>query len=142
MAELVTLLDDAEDASGLALAETGDVISDLRVNGEQLVQPAPGVRAASMMMINRGNITNRLTLAITHEPAASAAAAKQAAATLIAAIRSKLPAVTLLDLEFNSILFRLSDAALLSYDIHARGTTVFASYQFSGGAFAEVEEEP
>ena len=140
MPDLVTLLDDAEDVSGVALAETGDIVSDFRVNGEQLVQLAGGVRAPNTQPINRGNITNRLALAVTHAPAASAAAAKQAAAALIVAISAKLPTATLLDIELSAVVFRLSDAALVSYDIHARGTTVFASYQFAGGAFAEVEE--
>lgn len=141
MADLVTLLDDAADVAGLVLVTTGDTVSDFRVNGEQLVQIAPGVRAANALPINRGNITNRIVLVIVHAPAASPTAAKQAAATLIASLRTKLPTVTLLDVTFNTVPFRLSDAALLNYDIHARGTTVFATYNLVGGAFAQIEEE-
>ncbi len=138
MSELIDLLDDDSDSSPVSLAGATDIVSDFRINGEQVVQVAMGVRAANAKPINRGNVVNRVVLAITHAPAASALAAKQAAATLIAALTAKLVTATLLDLTIGSVVFRLSDAALLSYDIQARGTTVFASYNFSGGDFAEL----
>jgi hypothetical protein len=138
MADLVKLLDDASDVSPCVLAVTGDVISDWHPVGAQLVQAAAGIRAANTVRINRRNVTNQIALVITKAPAASPLAAKQAAAALIVAITAKLATFTLLDVELNGEIFRLSDAALDSYDLHPRGTTVVASYQFSGGALAEV----
>lgn len=138
MAELVTLLDDASDLSGLALAETGDVLNDLRVNGDQEVQLAGALRAANARAFNRGNVVNRVTVGVTYAPAASPDAAKQAAVDLVADLTAKIATATLLDLVFGSIQLRLSDAALERYDIYPRGTTVFASYSFVGGALAEV----
>lgn len=138
MAELITLLDDVADVSPLSLAATGDVINDLRVNGQQLVQLAGGLRAANSRPINRGNIVNRITVGVTHEPAASPAEAKQDSIALIAALTAKVSTATILQLQFGTVVIRLTDAAVENYDIYARGTTVFASYTFAGGALSVV----
>ncbi|MBI5770836.1 MAG: hypothetical protein HZA93_23870 [Verrucomicrobia bacterium] len=138
MALSIQLKDSAADPAGLDLAVAGDVVSDFRVNGEQLVQIGQALRAANATPRNRGNVTNRLTLALTLAPESTPDVAKQAAAALVAALRDKLATATVLDLTFATALFRLSDAALQSYDIAARGSTVFATYTFAGGDFSEV----
>lgn len=138
MADLVKLLDDAADVSPVVLAVTGDIITDWHPVLSQLVQPAAGIRAANTVQINRRNVTNQIAIVITKAPAASALAAKQAAAALIVAITAKLATFTVLDVELNGQVFRLSDAALVSADFLPRGSTIVASYQFSGGALAEV----
>lgn len=138
MAETIQLLSAAGDADPLDLAVDADVIGELRVNGEQAVQAAQALRAVHGRAYNRGNVVNTINLAITHAPAASPAAAKLAAAAKISAIATKLMNVTLLDLVFGAVHLRLSNAAVRTYDIHARGTTVFASYVIVGGALSEV----
>jgi hypothetical protein len=136
VANALTLRDDDGDG-GLALAGATDVFSDYRVNGEQLVQVAEGIRAPHGKPINRGNVQNKVTLAITHAPAASPGEAQAAATELLVDLAEKLATATLLDIGLGALVFRLHDAALLSYEIHARGTTVFASYNFTGGAITD-----
>lgn len=138
MADSLKLLDAVGDSGAVTLATSPDVFSDFRVNGQQAVQAAPAFRARNQKAYNRGNVANAVSIEITHAPAATPAAAKSAAAALIVAVTAKLATARLVACEFAGVSYHLQDAALSSYDIHARGTSVFASYQFTGGAFVQV----
>lgn len=139
MANLLTVLDAAGDSSPLVLAQTGDTIASLRVNGRQLVQDAPGIRATHSAMYGRGNVSNQIALAITYAPSTSAQAAKEKAATLDAAIAAKLGTATIMEIVFGTRTFRLGDAALADWELDAdRGTTLVGQFTFTGGAFAAL----
>lgn len=138
MANIVQLLDSAADATPLSLAtDAGDIISDCVANGVQLVQTAQGVRAKNARPINRGNMANKVQLVITYKPAASPLVAKQNQFALIAALKTKLPTVTLADFIWNATTFRLTDAALENYTLRAQGTTVFGTFNFIGGDISQ-----
>lgn len=143
MPALIQLLDDAEDATPLDLAEfPGDTISDFRFGAEQEVQTDRGVRAASARSTNRGNFTESLTLEVTFAPKATPAEARQAAVALKIAIRAKLTTAMLLRWSFNDVVFELADAAMQRASFHPRGVAVVVSMEFVGSEITEHVEEP
>lgn len=142
MAHTAQLLDSAEDGSPLDLAVAGDTINDFRVNGEQQVQVAAGVRASAVTPINRENFADRVTLGIIHAPSASPSAAKLGVVSRIAAIRAKMATATILAIVFEDKTLHLLKPALSTYDLHAQGVAVFATYTFVVASMVDATEEP
>src|SRR5687768_13159624 len=102
----------ADGSDGLTLVGASDCLNGLRVNGQPVVQVRTALRRPAAKPINRGNLANRVSFSVKYAPAASHEAARQAAATLKAALQAKLATHALLEGVFGAFTWQLSDAAL------------------------------
>lgn len=119
------------------IAGTTDSVGDFAVDGQQLVQVAQGVRAASSRPINRRNVGVRVSFTVRYEPAASPLAAETDIVSRTAALVAATATRSLLEGVFSTLTWQLADAALESFRFSQVGTTVIGQFIFVGGAFTD-----
>ena len=118
--------------SAIDLAVDADAVSEFRVNGQQLVQPQPALRAAGQPSKGRGNLSVRISFQVALVPVASAEAARAYATTQTVALKASLLTHSRLEYVFGSSTWRLNQAALESFELWQNGITPMARYVFFG----------
>jgi len=125
-------------SDGVALAASGDLVSEFRVNGEPLLQAMPALRADTVKHKGRGNLTTRVSFLVTYATVASAAAALEEIADLTDALKATLQTHELLEGVFGATTWQLAEAALENFELWQSGVTVFGRFSFVGGEFSKV----